>query len=346
MSSPIPSAMKHDTPLVSVLILTYNQQDTIARAIESVLAQQGGVPFEIIIGDDASTDATRQICLDYARSYPEVIRLMPEAPNKGLVDNYFDCLLAARGKYIADCAGDDHWCDPMKLAQMTAMLEADADATVAYSDTIFRRPDGKEELSSLTGVAPYRLAATRKVEGEKVLIDVLNHVHTLPYILSSAVYRRDAVMKVMSEAPEMLRNKDFGIEDVPVMAALASQGAALHYPSPTLVYEQREESVSNSSSLKKLIRFYCRSLDCARVLGEYYHVPQEAMKDNFNSKSRYLTGMAYNTGDRAMMELVSVTLSRWSLPLPFLVRIQLLTFSCAPVRSLITRLKRLIKKRS
>lgn len=342
MSSPIPSAMKHDTPLVSVLILTYNQQDTIARAIESVLAQQGGVPFEIIIGDDASTDATRQICLDYARSYPEVIRLMPEAPNKGLVDNYFDCLLAARGKYIADCAGDDHWCDPMKLAQMTAMLEADADATVAYSDTIFRRPDGKEELSSHTGIAPYRLAATRKVEGEKVLIDVLNHVHTLPYILSSAVYRRDAVMKVMSQAPEMLRNKDFGIEDVPVMAALASQGAALHYPSPTLVYEQREESISNSSSLKKLASFYARSLNCTRILAGYYNIPQKSVKDCFNSKSRFITGTALSSGDAETMKLVSETLSGWSLPLPLPARIQHLAFHMTPLRLLITGIKRLL----
>ena len=70
-------------PLVSVLILTYNQEDTIARAIESVLAQQADVSYEIIIGDDASTDNTRRVCQEYVSRYPEIIRLMPATPNKG-----------------------------------------------------------------------------------------------------------------------------------------------------------------------------------------------------------------------------------------------------------------------
>ncbi len=85
-------------PDISVIILTYNQQHTVAQAIESVLAQNTpDYCVEIVIGDDGSTDATRDICSGYAARYPERIRLMPEAPNKGVVRNYFDTLEACRG---------------------------------------------------------------------------------------------------------------------------------------------------------------------------------------------------------------------------------------------------------
>ncbi|MDE7136270.1 MAG: HAD-IIB family hydrolase, partial [Muribaculaceae bacterium] len=121
-------------PVVSVLIITYNQHDTISRAIDSVLEQETDYPYEILIGDDGSTDGTRRICEEYASRYPNLIRLMPEAPNKGMLRNYFDTLAAARGKYIADCAGDDCWCDPRKIDMMTEILEKNPDVTAVFSD--------------------------------------------------------------------------------------------------------------------------------------------------------------------------------------------------------------------
>ena len=333
--------MTYHAPSVSVLIITYNQADTIARAIDSILAQTGDVDYEIIIGDDASTDGTRAICEDYARRYPDVIRLMPLCANKGLVDNYFDSLESARGRYIADCAGDDYWCNNSRLAVMTEMLDENPDATVVYSDTIFHWPDGTEKCTAQTG-RPFCLPGTLRSDGKDILIAALDNVNALPYILSSAIYRREAVMKIQREAPAMVRNKDFGIEDVPVIAALASQGAALHFPEPTLVYEQRPESVSNSASPAKLVRFYCRSLECSRQLAEFYHIPQDALKANFNSKSRYISSLALNSGDKETMSFAEATLRRWNLPLPFATRINLLAFRYPLLRRLLIATKRLI----
>jgi glycosyltransferase involved in cell wall biosynthesis len=74
---------------ISVIVCTYNQEATIARALDAILAQQCTVPYEVIIGEDASTDNTRKICQEYAKKYPDIIRIMPEAPNKGIVDNYY-----------------------------------------------------------------------------------------------------------------------------------------------------------------------------------------------------------------------------------------------------------------
>ena len=64
---------------ISVIVTTYNQEDTIGRTLNSILAQKCHLPIEIIIGEDCSTDNTRSVCENYAQRYPHIIRLMPKA---------------------------------------------------------------------------------------------------------------------------------------------------------------------------------------------------------------------------------------------------------------------------
>ena len=123
--------------IISVIIITYNQQDTIGRSIDSVLMQKCHLPYEIIIGEDASTDDTRTICQDYAKKYPDIIRLFCNEHNKGITDNYIDCLLQSRGKYIADCAGDDFWTDPMKLEKELCVMEEYPNVTMVITNWQF-----------------------------------------------------------------------------------------------------------------------------------------------------------------------------------------------------------------
>ena len=101
--------------MISIVVLTYNQEATIGRTLDAILMQRCHLPFEIVIGEDSSTDHTRAICQEYAQKHPDTIRLFCNTQNKGIVNNYFDCLLQCRGKYIADCAGDDFWTDTEKL---------------------------------------------------------------------------------------------------------------------------------------------------------------------------------------------------------------------------------------
>ena len=123
--------------IISVVIVTYNQEDTIRRSIDSVLMQKCHLPFEIVIGEDCSTDGTRAICEAYARQYPDIIRLFCNDHNKGLVDNYYDCLLACRGRYIADCAGDDFWIDPQKLEKEVSVMEAHSNVSMVITNWQF-----------------------------------------------------------------------------------------------------------------------------------------------------------------------------------------------------------------
>jgi len=293
-------------PLVSVIIITYRQPDTVGKAIESVLAQQTSFPFEIVIGEDCSGDATRDVCLGYARRFPEIIRMMPEAPNKGLVDNYFDTLLECRGEFVTDCAGDDAWSDPLKLEKLVALLRANPTAVVAASDwTIGNASRGSDHPDTIFNMSPL-------VKGADLLPLCLSHIDTLPYNLSASLFRREALMEAYRENPAMLRNKAFGCEDVPVLAALASRGDAVWMREPTLAYAVEEESVSNTRDAAKLASFYLKSMHCTVVLARHYGVPEQTLRRFYACKSRFCIAQAFLSGDSSLRSAIREMLGEWS----------------------------------
>jgi glycosyltransferase involved in cell wall biosynthesis len=127
-------------PLVSICCITYNHGQHISQAIEGFLNQKTKFPFEIIIGEDESQDETRQLCIDYAKRYPEIIRVFLRSRKDVIyVDgmptgrfNFIETMKAARGKYIALCEGDDYWTDPLKLQKQVDFLEAHTDCTLSF----------------------------------------------------------------------------------------------------------------------------------------------------------------------------------------------------------------------
>ncbi len=104
-----------NTPLVSVIMLTYNHKRYIRQAIESVLCQQTDFCIELLIGDDASTDGTDFVIREYADRHPDVIRAFLRPQNLGATKNLKGLLAQARGNYLASCEGDDYWTDLQKL---------------------------------------------------------------------------------------------------------------------------------------------------------------------------------------------------------------------------------------
>lgn len=113
--------------MVSICCLTYNHERYIAQAIEGFVMQKTNFPFEIIIGEDCSTDSTRRILDDYALRYPDQIRLITSASNVGANINAVRVFKAAGAKYIAVCDGDDYWTDPLKLQKQIDFLEQNED---------------------------------------------------------------------------------------------------------------------------------------------------------------------------------------------------------------------------
>lgn len=109
--------------MVSVIMLTYNHEQYIKQAIDSVLMQKTSFQYEIIIGDDCSSDATVEILKEYAQKHPDVIKLILRTENLGVTKNIYDLCMKCKGKYIAFLEGDDYWTDFGKLEEQVSFLE-------------------------------------------------------------------------------------------------------------------------------------------------------------------------------------------------------------------------------
>jgi len=132
--------------LVSVCMITYNHEDYINQAIESIMMQKTNFLFELIIGEDCSTDNTRKICQKYKERYPDRIRLILPESNVGMMKNLIKTIEACNGKYIAMCEGDDYWTDSLKLQKQVDFLEANTNASLVFSDRIIQNKDHKKVL--------------------------------------------------------------------------------------------------------------------------------------------------------------------------------------------------------
>ena len=125
---------------VSVCILTYNHEPFITQAVDSVLMQKTDFDFEVIIGEDQSTDNTRSIVKDYQKKFPQTIRLLlHERKDVIYIDgresgrwNFMNTIQSAKGQYIALLEGDDYWLDPLKLQKQVDFLESHPSCVICF----------------------------------------------------------------------------------------------------------------------------------------------------------------------------------------------------------------------
>ena len=115
--------MQGNDIMVSVIVLTYNHERYIRQALDSILMQKVDFKYEILVGDDASTDGTPAILREYRDRFPDIFRLTLRETNEGASGNVYALLCTARGKYLATCEGDDYWCDENKLQCQVSYLE-------------------------------------------------------------------------------------------------------------------------------------------------------------------------------------------------------------------------------
>lgn len=227
-------------PLVSVYMITFNHEPYVAQAIESVLMQKTEYPFELVIGEDCSTDGTRAICERYAHAHPSGIRLLPSERNLGMQVNARRTYQACRGKYIAHLEGDDYWTDPRKLQKQVAWLEQHPQASFCFHPCRVEREGG-------VGAAPARAEEFRAGEGaELVFPDSRNLamwciVHTV-----SAVVRANMMPRHDEEWMALPAG------DWPMFFYLGMQGPFGRLPEPMATYRLHAGGIWNRrSSLEK-----------------------------------------------------------------------------------------------
>ena len=122
-----------NNPLVSIAMITYNHEVFISKAIESVLMQKTDFEFELLISDDASTDNTVEICREYQKKYPNIIRLVAYEKNVGMINNFINAYNSCKGKYMAILDGDDYFIDEYKLQKQADYLENNTQCSLVYT---------------------------------------------------------------------------------------------------------------------------------------------------------------------------------------------------------------------
>jgi glycosyltransferase involved in cell wall biosynthesis len=130
-------------------MITYNHERFIAEAIQSVLMQRTNFSWELVIGEDKSTDRTGEIVQDFARRYPDQIRVLPRTQNIGMVRNHKETFAACGGDYIANLDGDDFWTDNEKLQLQADLLDSHPDWVSCFGRAAILVGDDKTPSSEI-----------------------------------------------------------------------------------------------------------------------------------------------------------------------------------------------------
>lgn len=243
----------HDIqPLVSVLMIVYNHEAYLAEAIEGIVGQRCGFPFELIIGEDGSGDGSLQIALDYQRQYPQMIRVLHGGGNIGMNANSRRVRAAARGKFLAWCEGDDYWCDIGKLAAQAAILMDRKDVGAVHTDWVRSRLQrGCWEVDWAQTV--HRRVPCSLLEGE-----LLENFHNPVILRTCTLMFRKQIADNVDASPFRAKNYDFG--DSVTALFIASSWKVAYLPRVTAVYRLSPGSVLRSGVAAR-IRFLKSSLE-------------------------------------------------------------------------------------
>lgn len=120
--------------IVSVAIITYNQEDNIENALLSVLEQDTNFNYEIIVGDDCSTDKTSEICRKYEQKYPGKVKHIKNEKNLGYINNLLNVFSKCTGEFIAILEGDDLWVSPGKLEDQVRVFRQNKNLSLCFTN--------------------------------------------------------------------------------------------------------------------------------------------------------------------------------------------------------------------
>jgi glycosyltransferase involved in cell wall biosynthesis len=229
--------------------------------------QEGDFEYEIVIGEDCSTDNTRTILLDYQARHPSKIRLLLAEKNQGLVRNFIDTYRACKGEYVATLDGDDFWTSPRKLRTQVEFLDSRRDFSMCFHPVTEVFDDG----SKPSRIYPQLAEETYSLE------DLLQN-NCIP--TCSVMFRNG----VFGEFPDWYRSFTF-MEDWALYALIAEHGKIGFLNEAMGVYRFHSNSTWYSmdqvTRCQEELKFYDH---IKQHLGRKYHPIIEAMLERYYYK--------------------------------------------------------------
>lgn len=206
--------------------MTYNQKDYIEKAIDSVLEQEIGVDFDILIHDDCSDDGTYEILLKKQKENLNKIRIIRQDSRKFLTDGFNMMIYKyvvpnINSKYIAYLDGDDYWCDKEKLKKQFFFLENNQEYSMCFNNSYQLKPKG--DMTSKWFF---------QEEGDVDMSEIINDKPGI-HIATSSIFLRSEIFKDFSDW-----RKAFPVEDVPMYMTAALKGKIYRMSEIMSVYRQ------------------------------------------------------------------------------------------------------------
>lgn len=162
---------------VSVIMLVYNHENFIEKALLGVLAQRVDFPYEIIIADDCSQDATSTVVQEFKNKHDvcNVVKYHRHEQNIGVAANFTWALKMCEGEYIAHCEGDDYWDHNDKLKMQIDFLDKNQGYSAVTSFT--------KILSNLDGLINEPVPAKLEVSFKDILLDRKGQTRTVSLVM-------------------------------------------------------------------------------------------------------------------------------------------------------------------
>lgn len=255
---------------VSVIVCTYNQEQTIARTLDAILAQRSPAPFEVIIGDDCSTDGTARVCRTYVERYPDRVRLLSWPENRGVLDNYYSCVREARGEFIMECGGDDEWCQG-RMELCLSIMEQHPNVVQVYTDVYFRSERTGEVVPS--GRSILQPGVTKGPEMLKLLFR-----QKASEMTSFAMTRRATLIEVMNEYPQFFSGRAYPCEDKQLKTLVATKGDIFFSPECTYYYDIDRPSITHTPNQVRKFYYAADMIRLGHDLAAALHYPESKLR--------------------------------------------------------------------
>jgi Glycosyl transferase family 2 len=249
-------------PLVTVVTPAFNHERYLREALEGILAQQTTFPIELIIGDDASIDRTREIALAYQKAYSGLIRVLSGERNVGMHENAARLVAAARGRYLAFCEGDDCWHRPDKLSEQVALLESDASIALVCSSWRIVSEAGTVLVPDVLGIDKGRVHAFG-------LDDILaGQVKTVTVCTKTEIVRQ-----ALKHSP-LCRAGRYPFADAPMWVEASRAGRCVCLPQANATYRLSRNSATRPRDIMDVYRFIAGASEFDRDALGMYPLPQ------------------------------------------------------------------------
>jgi glycosyltransferase involved in cell wall biosynthesis len=282
-------------PLVSMLVLSYNQSRFVLETLESVEAQTYKAT-QLIIVDDCSSDDSVPTIERWVNENEINCTFIRHTKNQGICKSLNDALTVATGKYVSIVASDDVWL-PDKIAQQVEMMESQPDRVgVIYSDA-FQIDEWGRALPNMFIADHRRLPEMPQGEVFSVLLEA-NFIPAMTTLIRRSCY--DVVG---------LYDEDLPWEDWDMWLRLARHYSFLYSPTPSAKYRRHEKSLSSSnqtSMLKGSFKTYFKQF-CHGHLSEeqksslnnaLLNMSEELYRRRDNESSDLLLGLWQATGNK------------------------------------------------